>query len=225
MDKVTLVINSCKKYFNIVCEKLLIDINKKNLGFNIIVFVGGHDTFKVIEISPLLRIVEIDNNSMDMTSYIGIAEHPELITTPFVFYVHDTIMIGDGFFPILQGFPYENIKEGCSISFLFPSSNMGLIHRTLFTKFKRHILFLKNTDYSEEGLQAIKSVCVLTEDFLFRLNFNNHMGFPNKPLPQWSSVEDIYGNGVKRMQEIYTDFDFCKYKGTFNRADVYNINP
>lgn len=225
MDRITLVVNSCKTYSTIALPKLLESLNKYNPGFKVVVVIGGCSTPTPPVVMGNYTIVETRNNSIDLTGFIGLIEE-DIKLTPLFFYIHDTTEVGPGFFPALER--YSVLPDGVtSASFQFPSCYIGIYSTSLLDKFKNEIFSLKNMDESSTTLRKLKDLLIDQEDKLFKLNIQNHAFFPTKPIPNWGTTDDIYKCGIQRLREYYPDFDFTKFKGSWaKRADLsYPITP
>lgn len=225
MDKLTIVINSCKVYATATLPPLIDNIKKNNPGFKILVIIGDHVEKRIISVEDNITIIETDNNSIDYTAMITLLEKPEILTTDWFLYLHDTIQLGPTFFQKLQGINLENFpKKITTISFQFPSANIGLYHKDVISRLKPAILKFKNQDNSI--LHELKSLFVAAEDAIFRMNMQEHTMFPTKPDTKWNDpLIDLFNTGRKRLTEYYADLDFWKVKATFALAYTYTLEP
>jgi hypothetical protein len=229
MDIITIIINSTKSYAPITLPPLLHTLIQYNPGFNILVIIGDCLEKRIVSQVNFLTIVETDNNSLDFTGIITLLEKPELLTTPWFLYLHDTIGIGSTFFQCLLDLNLTDSYEDetnkiTTISFQFPSANIGLYHKNVIERLKPAILQLKNTNNSI--LQELKSLSIVTEDAIFRMNMQEHSTFPTKSIPNSENeLEDPYKTGVKRLKEYYPDLDFWKYKASYSLAYTYTMKP
>jgi hypothetical protein len=219
-----IVVNSTKKYANTTLPLLLESFEKYKKEYNpeIIIIIGGYDAVTVRKLNSY-TIIEVDNNTIDFTGLLYILENDILKQEHFL-YIHDTIVVGETFFIRHANLP--SIPTNTTVSFQFPSSFIGIYSKNVLQKFKDELIALKNKDYRETTIQKIKHQCVISEDYIFRLNISNHIFFPTKPDPKWGTTVTIY-NGVPRLPEYYADLDFYKYKATWARSDdlKYNLVP
>ncbi len=226
MDKVTIVFNSCTKYAGVTVTPLLYQLAALNPGYKIMFVLGGHEEYRV-EVADTTTFVSTPVNSFDFTGLITIVEHPELITTPYIFYMHDTVSLGKSFFEKIQTTDFEANKFPPAICFEFPSANIGFYRMSFLLESvpKTILAHLKNTDSSEEKLQAFKHFMIMLEDILFKLYPKKALRFPHKPKPLWGEEVFPYGSTTPRIRELYEDMDFCKYKASWSPAEHYNITP
>jgi hypothetical protein len=215
MDRITLVVNSCKTYSKIALPVFLEHANKYNPGFSIVVIIGGCPTPNPPSVIGHYTIVETRNNSLDYTGLIGLIEE-DIKIKPLFFYIHDTTVLGPKFFSALEA--YSVLPEGkTSMSFQFPSSNIGIYSTSLLKKYEAEILALRNTDESTDRLNYLKDVFILDEDKFFRLNIENNAFFPTKSIPDWGTTSEFYKNGNQRLKEYFPDLDFTKLKASWAR--------
>lgn len=223
MNNYTLVINSCFAYANKTLPPLIKSIIEFNPGFNVIIVVGGAPSSSLkMAVDRNIVIMEVTHNSFDFTAFIALLEmNLQLLTTPFLFFMHDTVIIGPKFFSTLLSIQVpESIT---SISFQHPSSNIGIYHRSVLHKFNDTILRFKNSKSDHESLNELKHLHVVIEDLIFRLNTKSHRFFPTKSIPNWGSTEDPYNSGTQRIKEYFPDLDFYKWKATWALADTYTL--
>jgi len=229
MDKLTIVINSTKTYAHITLPPLIEMIKKFNPGFRVLVVIGNHDIKRVASVEDYITYVESDNNSLDYTGIITILEEPQILLTEWFLYLHDTIELGPTFFNrllncYLPEYNPENSKNITSVSFRFPSANLGIYNINCIKRLKPAILQLKNKDNSI--LQELKSLSIVVEDGIFRMNMQEHRFFMTPPEPKWDEpTVDKYNTGVKRLKEYYPDLDLWKFKASFALSYTYTMSP
>lgn len=220
----TIVINSCKSYENITLPRILGSLFKNNPGFPVLVISGGHDSFRTVISHPPLTIVETDINSFEYTAFITLSENPQLLKTDWILFLHDTIGIGDTFFQRVQSLQLPT--DATTVSFRFPSANIGLYHKSIFEKDKHVLKILKNKDCSQDMLNSYKSFTIVTEDAFFRMNMGRHLFFPNPSVPLWDSgTTDPFNTGTQRIKEVFPDLDCWKFKASWALKDTYTLSP
>jgi hypothetical protein len=191
----------------------------------VLIIIGDYPEKRVVFDENNIKIVETDNNSIDYTAMITLLEQPEILTTDWFFYIHDTVQFGSQFFNRLNHI-MKGVIEKCkttkitTVSFNFPSSNNGIYHKYVINRLKPAILKFKNTDNSI--LQELKSLFVATEDAIFRMNMQEHVFFPTAIDVGWQRPRpDFYNTGKTRLTEYYPDLDIWKFKATFGLAYTY----
>lgn len=212
------------KYCKQTVPPLLYDLANRNPGYHVVFVLGGNSEFR-IEKTLNTTFISTPVNSFDFTGLITLVENPEIITTEYIFYMHDTVAFGPDFFTILAKVDLD--PKPPAICFRCPSANMGLYSMSYLLEPTQTttLLQLRNTDSSPEKLQALKHMMVVIEDLIFKLHPTRIFMFPTAPSPQWGKEVFPYGTDTPRMKEIYEDLDFWKYKATWSPAKTYNLQP
>lgn len=206
-------INSYKKTLNPLCKSLIESgVPPEDIYF----FIGGYPTTRKIKCDLDIHLYEVEHNSIDFTGLISVLDLN--IVADAWFLLHDTVVVGPNFFRKAT----EN-RPNCDTIALTndgPSMNMGYYSWNYLQLNKHQIMSFKNTDYTSDGLQTLKTKLIHQEDLFLQSRicyFNSSRRITNGPL-------DYYGNGVPRITEYYPDIDVTKIKANWAIKPTYELN-
>lgn len=206
-------INSYEKTYELIVKSLI----KSGIPLNdIYFFIGGFDKYEKCENILNINMYYVDHNSMDFTALISVLDLN--LESDYWFLLHDTLYVGDNFYNNILNFNHSNYNT-IKMTNDSKSMNIGSYKWSYLQSNKFHILSMRNTDYSDNGLQNIKNINVFKEDFIFEDNniaYNTSIRNVNGPL-------DFYGNGVDRIVEHFVDIDIFKIKANWLAKPVYEI--
>jgi hypothetical protein len=219
MEHITIVINSVKRDDPRVVKHLM-DSLQPNPGYTIILVVGGCDTYETIQ-HPTYTEVRVTHNSIDNTGLIAYLEGqlPQ-VTTPWFLYLHDTCKAGPSFFTKLTQLA-TLLDPRKTVSFPFPSMNIGMYSVRVVEQFRSNIMALKNTFNTLESIQRCKAAGVRTEDCVFKLNRAHHAILGRNRTT--TGPTDYYGNGIPRIVEYFEALDLYKIKANWYAKPVYEL--
>ena len=223
--KIRLVINTTIGYSQVTLPPLFESLETASFDLSdVIVISGGYDDVQQLS----NNIYNVPYNSSDFTAFIALTEHD--FSADFYFYLHDTCIVGPSFRTLLLSVDpgdYEVIALKQN-----PSMNIGLYSASYLKSKASAIRELKNTDYSVESLQNVKTWGVYNEDHLsWRQNqiqitsYSQLLSCPRNGEPEILSETDYYGNGVIRRLEYYKYLDLYKVKANWELRSSYEINP
>ena len=200
---VKFVINTCKGFSDESVPILIQSLLKNNINNQAIVIIeGGHDERKQTEKYGCLCI-ETDNNSFDLTAMIDIAEHQ--IKSDYWFYLHDTVIVGNKFKPLLEDklSKLKSLPDAVALYFNGmngSSMNMGLYKYDYIASKKDLLLSRKNKNYTKDGLKEYKIQAINDEDLLlWQSEIRSSLSYfcrPEKrksPPDNFESLNDIEG--------------------------------
>jgi len=195
--------------------------------FKVIVVVGGHDAYDVRSEENIVW-VHAPHNSIDFTGLIALVEleDDERLHSDWYFYVHETCQVGPTFFEKIHNLLSNQIAKNIAVStvsFPFPSMNIGWYRRDYVLSSRHKLLDMKNLSMSREEAHRFKALNVRCEDMLFKSNSKKCHAFvdPDKVV---SEATDVYGTGVPRITELYRSIDMIKYKANWTRRTEFVID-
>ena len=180
-------------------------------------YVGGYDTYEDVSNVYGITLIKVPHNSMDFTALISILEMEKV--KDMVFLLHDTIFVQDFFYKKILDKNIGNPSfDTISMTSDGLSMNMGVYSYEYIKKCEKEIIEMKNTDYSEEGIQKIKKINVEKEDFLL----NKNISFNTQPRIT-NDANDFYRTGVARIVEYFPEIGLHKIKANWCIKEKYEI--
>ena len=182
---------------------------------DIIIVMGGsqEEAHKVANLQE--EAWAVPHNEFDFTALVAAVELD--FSSDFFFLMHDTCYVGSRFQDSYKLFEPSQMSK--PVTSCQRSMSMGMYSKKLLKKCAAEILGLKNTDFSEEGLQKAKTLAVNKEDFLFS-KYPCH-GYCTPPKDY--GEKDFYGTGVTRKIEYYENLDLYKAKSNWFSKNFWEI--
>jgi hypothetical protein len=220
-----IVINSNARFSSVTLPPLLKSL--KSAGFRkseILIMIGGYTSRRESITRP--KRFKLPFDAIDFTSFIELSERD--IQSDYCFVMHDTSKVGKNFKEIISSVEPRDL-DAIPLRKL-PSMNIGL-YRTAFIRQKcSDLTKLKNSDYTEEGMHAMKVWGVENEDFLSWgqddlsiTSYADLLSDPRDGVPIVMGEYDYYTNNVKRRIEYYEYLDFYKVKANWSRKEKYEL--
>lgn len=202
-------------------NKLLESLRPQCQGkIDIVVVIGGcaWDEPLSIHESGMYFELRCMHNSFEYTALIELL-HRDLAWDRY-FLLHDTCVAGDTCVDkILEACP-DN--EECTVSFNFPSMNIGWYSTKTLNMHKTWLESMKCTDPGL--LHVAKSRAVDFEDYVFKRQHQKGMHRFLGRVTCVSGPTDYYGTGVDRVVEYYASLDVYKIKANWYVRDVYQLS-
>jgi hypothetical protein len=231
-NKLKFLINSNTKNFIYTFPRLIESFPSTIPPEDILVVVGNSDKVALTQCDRYYKL-EVKHNSVDYTAFIALIEEDVLIKSIFTlpefwFYLHDTCELGKEFIPRLTSF-IPNLTKNKSLT-LFPSMNLGVYKHTFFFNNPEILLSKRSSNNPKvEEVYKLKCDCVVTEDFLFKIE--NDIPFTGKDKGMTGKRPMRIYNGVSRITEYYAVLDIYKYKANWNgisprdSVSKYKLDP
>jgi hypothetical protein len=214
---ISIVINSCKPNIDISLKHLLDSIKLYNPGLQVISIIGGCHN-EDAKSDNNYTTVRTKHNSIDFTGLIAIIEQSiPTLTTPFIFYMHDTCKIGPDFFTKLLA---VDLKDNKTYGIHRPGMNIGIYSIDILHKHKNTLLSLKNSENTPESIHKYKELGVHKENIIFKENKNHEILIGTRTV---SPPHDYYNTGVMRIVEYYGSLDLYKIKANWRRKITYEL--
>lgn len=180
--------------------------------------VGGYDKVNRYIRNDGVNFIEVDQNSIDYTGLIAVVDLD--LQADYWVLLHDTCYIGEDFYSTIKEYNYNNIPA-VALSFDL-SMNIGAYSDQYLQQIKEELLTYRNTDFSQESIQAWKQRGISDEDN-FLSSYRGQYHYCNIPRVSSGPV-DIYGTGVPRMIEYFPTIDLYKVKANWYNKNTYELN-
>lgn len=227
-----IVINSTYSFYekslNILLPSLIEAGAKKE---RIEVVIGASPFEYKREIIDSVNYNFVNYDSVDLTSFICLIEHPEILNNYQKFlYIHDTTKAGKNFFVnmakkliYLENKPKEEL-QCIKLASDGASMNIGIYNTAyiLDPNKKDYALSLKNFDFSPNGKLKAKEVAFKHEDFYLK---NNAKYALNDGVRINSKIPNPYGEKALRLQEYYPNLDLYKFKANGSHTIGIGLPP
>lgn len=187
---------------------------------NIIVFIGGSPYNYRAETIDDINYVFVDYDSFDLTTFICLIEHPEILEGCERFlYLQDTCKAGPNFisnlnerFAAIKSISKPEDLRCIKLANDGFSMNMGIYESSYITNFrdKSYVIAMKNFDFSEQGKLNAKVNSFKHEDYFFKDVAKHSL---NEGYRHVSYIPNPYKSDTVRIQEYFIKLDFFKYKG------------
>lgn len=219
MFKIT--INSTFGFYEKTLQILLPSLIKAGADKkDIVVFIGGSPYEYRRETVDDINYVFVNYDSFDLTTFICLLEHPEiLIGCEKFLYLQDTCKAGPNFlsnvkerFEAIKSISKPEDLKCIKLSNDGFSMNMGIYDTSYITNFSNrdYVLSMKNYDFSEKGKLNSKVNSFKHEDYFFKDVAKHSL---NEGYRFVSYVPNPYNGEAVRIQEYFNKIDFFKYKG------------
>jgi hypothetical protein len=180
--------------------------------------VGGYNKVNRYIGDDGVNFIEVDQNSIDYTGLIAVADLD--LQADYWVLLHDTCYVGEDFYNTIKKYNYNNIPAVALSSDL--SMNIGAYSYQYLQQIKEELLTYRNTDFSQESIQAWKQRGIDDEDKFLSL-YRGQYHYCNIPRVSSGPV-DIYGTGVPRMIEYFPTIDLYKVKANWHNKSTYELN-
>ena len=130
---------------------------------NIIVFIAGEDT-SYQETHDDTEFRFLNHNSFENSAFIDIAESN--LSSPFLFFIHDTCKVGPDFKNLMLNVP-EYVEKVALRS--WQSMSIGLYSNQYITRHKDKLISVKNKNYEKNNLIERKLWGIPNEDLILWL--------------------------------------------------------
>ena len=219
-DKVKIAIGSHKKYYKktlpIILPSLIHAGIKKT---NIIVFIAGEDT-SYQETHDDTEFRFLNHNSFENSAFIDIAESN--LSSPFLFFIHDTCKVGPDFKNLMLNVP-EYVEKVALRS--WQSMSIGLYSNQYITSHKEKLISVKNTNYEKNNLIERKLWGIPNEDLILWLEEPEKTYFYNTYDLKVIDRQNWFGEKTKRLTEYHSNLDLYKSKSDWWAYQGRNLLP
>ena len=211
--KLSIAISSHKSFYEKSLKELIPSLIVSGVPKdNIFVFIGGFNSYKILDNDYGITMYTAPHNSFDFTALVSIVELS--LQEDYWFSIHDTCKVGISFYSKLL----KLVKPNPTIKFTEQgrSMTMGVYSNEFLNKNKKKVLNYKNVS---NDILGFKKRLVKEEDVFLKKS----KGLC-KTLREVSEPTDYDGNGVHRIVEYFPDLDFYKIKSNWKSKDKYETN-
>lgn len=211
--KLSIAVSSHKSFYDKSLKELIPSLIVSGVPKeDIFVFIGGYNSYDILNNDYGVTMYTAPHNSFDFTSLVSILELS--LERDYWFSIHDTCKVGITFYSKLKKLAKPNTitkftNQGRSM-------NMGVYSNEFLNQNKTKVLRYKNVS---NDLLGFKKRLVKEEDVFLKKS----KGLCITPR-EVSEPTDYYGNGVNRVVEYFPDLDFYKIKSNWKSKDKYETN-